>query len=50
MGIILSTTLYPGISFQFGGQEPGTAKEVETWAREKYGASWHFMDKVSTPS
>jgi len=31
---------------QFGGQEPGTAQEVETWAREKYGASWHFMDKV----
>ena len=31
---------------QFGGQEPGSAQEVETWAREKYGASWNFMDKV----
>merc|ERR1712107_554956 len=31
---------------QFGGQEPGTAQEVETWAREKYGASWYFMEKV----
>ena len=36
------------LSNQFGGQEPGTAQEVETWAREKYGASWHFMDKVTS--
>ena len=34
------------LSCQFGGQEPGTAQEVETWAREKYGASWYFMEKV----
>ena len=31
---------------QFGGQEPGTGLEVEAWVREKYGATWHCMDKL----
>ena len=46
MGFIFSTNHDPSFPFQFGGQEPGTAQEVETWAREKYGASWYFMEKV----
>ena len=42
---IVKEFLFP-VFPQFGGQEPGSAQEVETWAREKYGASWNFMDKV----
>ena len=43
---LIFTNLWLLLSCQFGGQEPGTAQEVETWAREKYGASWYFMEKV----
>ncbi|MGE0868187.1 MAG: glutathione peroxidase, partial [Kofleriaceae bacterium] len=31
---------------QFGGQEPGTAEEIETFCSTKYGVSFPMMEKI----
>ena len=31
---------------QFGGQEPGTAQEIEEFARGKYGAKFTIFEKI----
>jgi glutathione peroxidase len=31
---------------QFGGQEPGTAEEIETFCATKYGVSFPMMEKI----
>ena len=31
---------------QFGGQEPGTAQEIDDFARGKYGAKFPLYEKI----